>query len=59
MTMNPNFKPYRTRMIILEEKEDIPKRDALSITNTDATVRENSYYPVMDFTRITIRADTR
>ena len=25
LTMNPNFKPYRTRMIIVEEKEDIPK----------------------------------
>ena len=46
-------------MIILEEKEDIPKRDALAITNPDAAVRENSYYPVMDVTRITSRADTR
>ena len=52
LTMNLNFKPYRTRMIIAEEKEDIPKGEALSITNTDAAVGENSYYPVLNFPRI-------
>lgn len=28
--MNPNFRPYRTRMIIVEEKENIPKREEMT-----------------------------
>ena len=36
--IDPNFRPYRARMISVEEKEHIPKGETVSITNTGAVV---------------------
>ena len=36
--IDPNFRPYRARMISVEEKEHIQKGETVSITNTGAVV---------------------
>ena len=38
--IDPNFRPYRARMISVEEKEHSPKGETVSITNTGAVVGE-------------------